>query len=72
MKQKLLFIFALLCMVAQGAWSQKVVDLSDQRIDYEAKDGDVLTGTLNSYVKISIADKANVTLRNATIIGSGE
>ena len=39
MKQKLLFIFALLCAVAQGAWSQNVVDLSNQSDDYVAKDG---------------------------------
>ena len=28
MKQKLLFILALLCAVAQGAWSENVVNLS--------------------------------------------
>ena len=29
MKQKLLFIFALLCMVAQGAWAQSSTNISD-------------------------------------------
>ena len=32
MKQKLLLTIALLCMVAQGAWSEKVVDLSELSI----------------------------------------
>ena len=73
MKQKLLFIFALLCAVAQGAWSEKVVDLSTLTSDYVAQDGDVLTGTIdNKAVMISIAPGASVTLRNATIIGSAE
>ena len=44
MKKKLLIIFALLCMVVQGAWSENVVDLSNLTSDYEAKGGDVLTG----------------------------
>ena len=34
MKQKILFILALLCMVAQGAWAQngKKYDVSGRRI----------------------------------------
>ena len=72
MKQKLLFIFALLCAVAQGAWSENVVNLSMVSSAYVAQDGDVLTGQLHFYVKISIADKANVTLRDAKIIGSDD
>ena len=72
MKQKLLSI-ALLCAVAQGAWSENVVDLSTLTSDYVAQDGDVLTGTIdNKAVMISIASGASVTLRNATIIGSAE
>ena len=73
MKQKLLFIFALLCMVAQGAWSQNVVDLSTITSDFVAQDGDVLTGVFDSDnhpVRISIAEGARVTLRDATIIGN--
>ena len=72
MKKKLLFIFALLCAVAQGAWAQKVVDLSTLTSDYEAQDGDVLTGELygrNQPYEISIADGASITLRDATIKG---
>ena len=39
--------------------------------DYEANDGETLTGTLASNVKISIADGATVTLKDANINGSG-
>ena len=39
--------------------------------DYVAKDGETLTGTLASNVKISIADGATVTLKDADINGSG-
>ncbi len=73
MKQKLLLTIALLCAVAQGAWTQNVVDLSTLTSDYVAQDGDVLMGTIdNKAVMISIAPGASVTLRNATIIGSAE
>ena len=78
MKKKLLFIFALLCMVAQGAWAE-TVDLSTITKSYVAQDGDVLTGTFNTNiltqlnpVKISIADGASITLRDATILGIDE
>ena len=72
MKKELLFIFALLCMVAQGAWSEKVVDLSELSIynnnnTYVAKYGDVLTGSLPKYRSVSIANGATVTLRNVRI-----
>ncbi len=73
MKQKLLLTIALLCMVAQGAWSQNVVDLSTITSDFVAQDGDVLTGVFDSDnhpVRISIAEGARVTLRDATIIGN--
>ena len=69
MKQKLLFIFALLCAVAQGAWSQNVVDLSKLEGDYVAQDGDVLTDTLRKEKNIAIAHGATVTLSNMTITG---
>lgn len=42
-------------------------DLSTLADDYEAQDGEVLTGTLASKVKISIADGATVTLKNVNI-----
>ena len=44
-------------------------DLATITADYEAKDGETLTGTLASNVKISIADGATVTLDNVTING---
>ena len=43
------------------------VDLSTLTVDYTAKDGDILTNSLTSYYKISIADGATITLRDATI-----
>ena len=71
MKQKILFIFVLLCMVAQGAWAQRAIDLSTITSNYVAQDGDVLTGTLGANVKISIAAGATVTLDGVTINGTG-
>ena len=44
-------------------------DLATITADYVAKDGETLTGTLASNVKISIADGATVTLDNVTING---
>jgi hypothetical protein len=46
-------------------------DLATITADYEAKDGETLTGTLASNVKISIADGATVTLKDVNINGSG-
>lgn len=46
------------------------IDLSKVYSDYEAKDGDVLTGTLGKNVKISIAAGATVTLNGVTINGT--
>ena len=50
-----------------------VVDLSTLSADYEAQNGEVLTGTLAANVKISIADGATVTLKdlNITNLGNG-
>ena len=45
----------------------KVVDLASQTSAYEAKNGEMLKGTLGKEVKISIAAGATVTLRNANI-----
>ena len=45
----------------------KVVDLSTLTSDYEAKNGEMLTGTLDANVKISIAAGATVTLKDANI-----
>lgn len=45
----------------------KATDLSSISSDYEVKDGEILTGTLGSHVKISIADGATVTLKDVNI-----
>ena len=71
MKQKLLFIFALLCAVAQGVQA-KTIDLStltssDIPTGVVAENGDVLTGTLSLRIKVSIASDATVTLSGVTI-----
>lgn len=44
-------------------------DLSTLTADYEAQDGETLTGTLTNNVKITIADGATVTLDGVTISG---
>ncbi len=48
----------------------KMVDLSTLTAGYEAQNGDILTGKLVGNYKISIADGATVTLKNATIQGT--
>ena len=48
------------------------VDLNSLTGNFEAKNGDVLTGTLGANVKISIADGATVTLDGATINGPND
>lgn len=48
---------------------QKVVDLSKLTADYEAQDGDILTEALGTNVKISIADGAEIALRDMAING---
>ena len=55
-------------------WTEVIVsiDLSKLTADYEAQDGDVLTGTLDGKAqpyKITIADGATVTLNGVTING---
>ncbi len=46
------------------------VNLSTINADYIASNGEILTGTLTSNVKISIADGATVMLKNVTITGT--
>ncbi|MBQ3300256.1 MAG: hypothetical protein IJG99_08250 [Ruminococcus sp.] len=46
---------------------ENVVDLGTLEGDYEAQNNDVLTGKLVNQYKITIADDATVTLRNANI-----
>lgn len=65
---KFLTMLALLLTVATGAWAD-TIDLSTLTADYEAQDGDVLTGTLGGNYKISVADGATVTLEDMTING---
>ena len=48
---------------------EQPVDLSKLTGDFEAEDGDVLTGTLGGNYYVSIADGATVTLDNAAING---
>ena len=50
----------------------KTVDLAALTADYEAQDGDVLTGIMDGNYKITIADGATVTLKNAVIYGVNE
>ena len=45
------------------------VDLSTLTENYVAKDGDILMGELKKNIKVSIADGANVTLRDLSIEG---
>ena len=53
---------------AKIVYPQTVVNLSTLTADYEAKDGDVLTGTMSTY-KVAIAAGATVTLDGVTITG---
>ena len=53
----------------ESAASGNIVDLSTLTSDYEAQNGDVLTGTLGGNYKITIADGATLTLSGATING---
>ena len=45
---------------------QRTVDLSTKTGNYEAQDGDILTGTLGSNYRLTIADGATVTLNGVT------
>ena len=53
----------------QGLRMTKITDLATLTGNYEAQDGDVLTGTLSGNYKITIAAGATVTLKDATING---
>ena len=55
-----------------GGDAAPATDLSTITTDYVAKNGETLTGTLGSNVKISIADGATVTLNNVTINGTND
>ena len=47
----------------------KTVDLASLSADYEARDGETLTGILSGNYKITIAEGSTVTLKNAVIYG---
>ncbi|MBP3251303.1 MAG: Ig-like domain-containing protein [Prevotella sp.] len=51
----------------RAAATGNTVDLSTIYSDYEAKDGEILTGKLGTNVKISVADGATVTFNGVTI-----
>ena len=55
-----------------GGVTDKLVNLATLSNSYEAKDGDIIGGTLSSKAMISIADGATVTLSNATINGADD
>ena len=55
---------------AEPAVTWNTVDLSTLTADYEAQDGDKLTGTLSGNKKITIADGATVMLDGAVINGT--
>ena len=48
-----------------------IVDISTLTADFTAQDGDILTGTLGGFYRISIADGATVTLNGVTINQTG-
>ena len=80
MKKKLLFIFALLCVVAQGVQAKDTVhNLSELTHSggtwvLVAEDGDELTGSIridkDHRIKWEIADGASITLNNVNIEGT--
>ena len=80
MKQKLLFIFALLCAVAQGVQAKNTVHnlstlaCSGETMVLVAEDGDELTGSIridkDHRIKWEIADGASITLNNVNIEGT--
>ena len=59
----------LLTAAGAGTWAE-TINLSAVKASLTAQNGDVLTGTLGTNVKISIADGATVTLNNVTINGN--
>lgn len=54
-------------ITAQMEKETGVVDLSFLTANYEAQDGEILVNALTGDYKVSIADGASITLRNATI-----
>ncbi len=67
--RKKIFTFLLALAASVGMSWATTTDLASITDNYTAQDGEILTGTLGVSVKISIADKATVTLLNANING---
>ena len=69
MRKRLFFIFVLLMILTTGLWAAEI-DLSKlaNHTNYEAKNGDVLTGSTNTCT-VTIAANATVTLKGVNIIG---
>lgn len=68
-KTILLFSVILLALSCRKDVIDKVVNLASLSADYEAKDGETLTGILGGNYKITIADGATITLKDAVIYG---
>ena len=68
--QRLTMTLMLVMLTAMTAWAVNV-DLSTLTGNYEAQNGDVLTGTLGANVKITIANSATVTLSDVSINADG-
>jgi len=70
MKKVLILLSMMLLMLSCGKMPDvPVVDLAKLTADYEARDGETLTGIMDGNYKITIADGATVTLKNAVIYG---
>ena len=70
MKKVLIILSTLLLVLSCNKMDGvKTVDLAKLSADYEAKDGETLTGILDGNYKITIADGATVTLKNAVVYG---
>ena len=69
--KKILIVLSTLLLVLSCSKidAVKIVDLATLSTDYEARDGEILTGILSGNYKITIADGATVTLKNAVIYG---
>ena len=62
-----IYLFMALCLTTVFAAKATTVDLSTLTTDYMLHNGDILKGTLNADVKITIAAGATVTLQDAVI-----
>ena len=70
MKRVLIILSTVLLVLACEKMADvKTVDLAKLSADYKAKDGETLTGILDGNYKITIADGATVTLKNAVVYG---